>query len=589
MFPPSSAGSSPQAENKAHGSIDRVNDSLGGIFSPHGHMQSSRGFTVKSPFHADPSSLNGDEVSSQRRCNSNSSLSPFHSKLSMELDHVPTFDDRGRFTAVEDLNVGVEIVFQSQKGKQGDVGTSQYNPAAWPRQIYKPRVEASNDIFNKPPALTRREDPVLDRQRSPRSNTMAYLSHRHLETYSPQQTAHTLGSRVSTASPPSQQAIKEENMNSYAVVNSELDQTSLDATRIPLHRYDSNTLNQQSSMVSMSTLCEDVAVCQSYSEIIPAHNRPSPHQLLRSQPVEAASMHPWPASQLEQLPLDYSQHHIQSSDGQVCFPSSQAPESRNYHSFPDASYQNMNGTNQRASHYMSNSPDTLSGLMIHMGISSPQMTSSISEPSLSVPPMSCSAPTMESAYNPMSYIHQSNIRYHSPISMPPSTCPTPALPNRSTNGYPLQQQSPKTRQQHPPQNRRANHSRKQASFSGQPTSRVTKGISPSASVTTINSSPRHHATGANHGRNSSACNSKTSKNVSFKVFTPKDGKELLKGVSKSGSAKSKDKKERAAIEQQKKAERDLLEAAHNAVAASGGNVEFFNNHFARMTQQGLIS
>ncbi|KAF3491780.1 wetA [Arthroderma uncinatum] len=604
-----------QAEDKAHSFSGPINDSFRNTLGHHDQMQSpsctaNKGtafsYDVDIPFHAGLSLMKSGNLPTRRWTDDN--LSSLHSGPGLNADSTQhhTFDHASRLLAIEDdFNVDSGVLFQDPKEHLAD-RPSRPTASNWmqQQQIYKynlPSVtgEARHHKSNGSTVLTRKVDLFSDPTLSPTSSpspggTMAYQDnwfHQRLENYGIQQMVQSPGCSASNAAASYSQALdRRESLSHLSTVSRDSDRSPLDNnTPMSTPRYSSTLMSHTAHSPPIPTTSDSSEPsCQRYQDsaiavTIPSHTSPPPpppRQILRSQPCDVPSMNSWHSEPIDISVFQCSQPNIQRHESEQWWTTapSQAISNTNVQPpFPHASYSSavtptpmpFRNQHQRFIHI----PESMqsSGLMIHMDTTSPEITTSIQEPAMSVPPLPCSEAALTPAYSSLPYIPPQHQRTHQPppiqtshLSIPIShSAPTisgaprsaPVISRRLTPGS-IPQQSPKSRYHVPAHQRRGQHSRKAASFSGQAT-KCTKATSSNTST---------------HSSISANCNNvinKAAKNVSFVNFTPEDSHKLLSGVAPSGSSKTKARREQEARDKRRK----LSEAALMAVRRAGGDVE----------------
>ncbi|EFQ97892.1 hypothetical protein MGYG_00929 [Nannizzia gypsea CBS 118893] len=322
---------------------------------------------------------------------------------------------------------------------------------------------------------------------------------------------------------------------------------------------------------------------------------PPPHQILPSQPCDGSSASSWHPESMGVSVFHCSQPNLQSHEPEQWWTTT---SNRNLQPpFPHAGYSSeMTSTSlpfrhQHQHQRFTHIPDSIqtSGLMIGMDTSSSEISSSIQQGPvpMSVSQLSGAEVAIPLAYS-LPYVPQHHQRSHqhpppiqtahnTPVSLSRSA-PTisaaprsaPVICRRMAHGS-TPQQSPKSRYHLPPQQRRAQHARKAASFSGQ-LSKCTKSTSSNGPThngvgNSSNSTNTNNNNNNTHGYNTVV--NRAVKSVSFVNFTPEDSHKLLTGVAPSGSSKTKARREQEARDKRRK----LSEAALLAVRRAGGDVE----------------
>ncbi|KAK2871580.1 hypothetical protein FQN49_003046 [Arthroderma sp. PD_2] len=604
-----------QAEDKAHSFSGPISDSFRNTLGHHGQMQSpsciaNKGtafsYDVDIPFHAGLSLVKGGDLPTRRWTDDN--LSSLHSGPALNADSTQqhNLDHASRLLAIGDhFDVDSGVLFQDPKGHLVERPTRS-TTSNWTeqQQMYKYNLpsatgEPRHHKSNEHTTLTGKGDLFSDPTLSPSSSpspgcTMAYqdwFQHR-MDNYGLQQTAQSSGCPApSVASFPPQSLDRRESLSHLSTVSRESNRTPFDNNNTPMStpRYCSALMSHPAHSPSIeATNDNSEPPCEQYQDLsvaVTVSNQtppppPPPRQILRSQPCDTSSANSWHSEPIDVSVFQCAQSNIQPHESEqwwTAAPSESISNRSLQPPFPHASYSSavtpthlpFRNRHQRFTHV----PESVqnSGLMIRMNTASPEVNASIQEPAMPVPPLSCSEVPLTPAYSPLSYMPPQHQRSHQPPpiqtshpSIPIShSAPTmstaprsaPVLSRRFTPGS-NSKQSPKPRYHIPSNQRRGQHSRKAASFSGQAT-KCTKANSSNTST--------HNNISSTY---SNAIN-KASKNVSFVNFTPEDSHKLLSGVAPSGSSKTKARREQEARDKRRK----LSEAALMAVRRAGGDVE----------------
>ncbi|KAM5433882.1 hypothetical protein MferCBS31731_006889 [Microsporum ferrugineum] len=609
-------GSRTQAEDKAHSFPGPIDDSFRNTLGHHGQMQSPSCTADKGtafsyavdgdiPFHAGLSLMRSVDLPT-RRWTADDNLSSLHSELALNSDttqHHHTFDHTSRLLTVGGhFDVDSGVLFQDPKGQLIE-RSSRPTAGNWmeQQQVYKYNTpsatrEPRHHKSNEPTPLMRKGDifsdhTTLSPSSSPSPGTMAYQDNwfqQRLESYDLQQMVQSPDCLESTTASYSQQFHdRRESLSHLSTASRESNRSPLDSTTpISTPRYSSTVMSHQAHSPSVPTTNDSSeAPCQQYqgqSAMPPVSNHtpppppPPPQQILRSQPCDVPG-NSWQPESIGVSIFQCSQPNIpphESENWWVDTPPAISNRSLQP-PFPHASYSSavtsMPYRNQH--HRFTHIPESVqnSGLMIGMDASSSELNTSIQESAMPTPQLPGPKVALTPGYSPLPYIPSQHQRPHHPppiqtthtsipiahsaptISVAPRSAPV--FSRRLPPGH-ISQQSPKSRYHGPPHQRRGQHARKAASFSGQ----TTKCSKPNSSN---NSTHNSISSGYNNVIN------KAAKNVSFVNFTPEDSHKLLTGVAPSGSSKTKARREQEARDKRRK----LSEAALLAVRRAGGDVE----------------
>ncbi|KAK2747346.1 hypothetical protein FQN57_002244 [Myotisia sp. PD_48] len=608
-----------QTEDKTHSFPGPLDDSSRTTLGRHMQMQPGRPTNkgaaflhdTGSPFNAGVSLMKGSDPHAHHW---GGNLSPVHSGSALSPGYSHTFDPQDRFLNTESFAIDSGEVFHNLKGAAVD-RFSQSTPSAWIGHVYKydlpsaakqPRDHKSGG----PTTPTRKEHPSLGLSRSPlsscshpRVDKMVYQEHwfPRLNNYGLQEVVHSPTRSALAASPFHPTPGRRESLAHLTAVAKEPDRSPLDTTTLSTAQYPANLASRQIHSPSISTPCDGSRACQQYSShcvaVTLSTDPPPPLQrTIGSQPCEDSSLNlnSWHTDPIHASIFHYSQPTIEPQEsGPWWAATSQPMQNRNLQqSLPTESYSAMAMAapvpiRNHHHHQIDHTPDTLpnSGLMIQLGASSPELSS---ESPLSVAPLACSEETiLNTPYTSLPYIstpqpqqlHASSLKNPFPVFPTPHSAsniptisqeaPAPATTRRTTQGSSNNPRSPKPRQHVAPAQRRGNHSRKAASFSGQSTSKYSKSNSACNDSSSTGHKIHHSISNNSNIHQNNNMNAKAPISVSFVNFTPQDSHKLLTGVAPSGSSKTKARRELEAREKRRK----LSEAALMAVRRAGGDVE----------------